>query len=120
MGSKRSSWSLFGPRFKRDGSDPAVTVVANADIFTSDRDNTRARAVRHGRIIYVGDDDGAAVHVGPDTKVIDTKGRFLTPSRSGDRMRSYLWSGVLRSGGRYAKGRSAGVAARQPGDGKPA
>ena len=81
MSKNRGSWWLFGPRFKRDGSDPADLVVANADIFTSDRDNPQAKAmaVRDGRIIYVGDDEGAAVHVGPDTEVIDAGGRFLTP-----------------------------------------
>ncbi|RJP26330.1 MAG: hypothetical protein C4536_15970 [Actinobacteria bacterium] len=77
----RVSWSLFGPPFKRDGSDPADLVVANADIFTSDIANPRASAiaVRDGRIVFVGDEGGAAVHVGPDTRVIDGKGRVMTP-----------------------------------------
>jgi len=81
MGLKLGPWSLFGPRFERDGTDPADMVVANADIFTSDRDNARASAlaVRDGRIIFVGDDGGAAVHVGADTEVINARGRFLTP-----------------------------------------
>jgi predicted amidohydrolase YtcJ len=77
----RVSWSLFGSPFKRDGSDPADLVVANADIFTSDAARPRASAiaVRGGRILYVGDDGGASVHVGPDTQVIDGKGRVMTP-----------------------------------------
>ena len=45
MSKEQGSWSLFGPRFKRDGSDPADMVVANADIFTSDSDNPRAKAL---------------------------------------------------------------------------
>lgn len=81
MRANRGPWSLFGPRFKRDGSDPADLVVADADIFTSDKLNPRARslAVRGGCIIYVGDDEGAAAHVGPQTQVIDAGGRVLTP-----------------------------------------
>jgi len=74
-------WSLFGPHYERDGADPADLVVANADIFTSDRSHPRASAlaVRGERIIYVGDNAGAAVHVGPATQVIDAGGRFLSP-----------------------------------------
>ena len=81
MAEKGSSWWSFGPRFTRDGADPADLVVANADVFTSDRGNPRASAlaVRGGRIVYVGDDAGAAVHVGPDTRVLDAGGKVLTP-----------------------------------------
>jgi predicted amidohydrolase YtcJ len=73
--------SLFGPHYERDGADPADLVVANADIFTSNRSNLRASAlaVRNGRIVYVGDDAEAAIHVGPNTQVIDAGGRVLTP-----------------------------------------
>jgi len=50
MRANRGPWSLFGPRFKRDGSDPADLVVADADIFTPDKLKPRARslAVRAG------------------------------------------------------------------------
>ncbi len=77
----RMKWALFASPYKRDGADPADMVVAHADIFTSDSANPRASAiaVKDGRIVYVGDDRGAAVHVGPDTGVIDAKGRALTP-----------------------------------------
>jgi predicted amidohydrolase YtcJ len=81
MSAKGSSWWSFGPRFKRDGADPADLVVANADIFTSDRARPKASALaaRDGRLVYVGDDAGAAAHVGPDTRVIDAKGKVVTP-----------------------------------------
>ena len=36
-------------------------------------------AVRDGRIVYVGDDGGAAKWVGPRTEVVDLHGRALTP-----------------------------------------
>jgi predicted amidohydrolase YtcJ len=77
----RVSWSVFGSPYKRDGSDPADLVVANTEIFTSDTANPRASAmaVKDGRIVYVGEGEGAAAHVGPDTRVIDGKGRVLTP-----------------------------------------
>lgn len=82
MAARGGSWWSFAPRFSGDGADPAELVVANAEVFTSDRARPRASAlaVREGRIIYVGDDAGAAVHVGPNTRVIDAGGRTVTPS----------------------------------------
>jgi hypothetical protein len=73
--------SLFPPRFRRDGEDPADIVIANAMVFTGREKTITASsvAVRKGRIIYVGDDRGAAVHVGPGTRLIDAGGRVLTP-----------------------------------------
>ncbi|MDD3719443.1 MAG: amidohydrolase family protein [Actinomycetota bacterium] len=75
------NWLSPGPRFERTGADLADMVVADARIFTSDaaRPRASAMAVRGGRIIYVGDDGGAAVHVGQDTRLIDGRKRVLTP-----------------------------------------
>jgi len=73
--------SLFPPRFDRKGSSPAYLVVTNARIVTCDPDNPRARAVavNEERITYVGDRKGVADYVGPGTKVIDARGKTLTP-----------------------------------------
>ena len=38
-----------------------------------------AAAVREGRIVYVGDDAGAAALVGPRTEVVELRGRLLLP-----------------------------------------
>ncbi len=56
-------------------------MLGNARIFTSDSGNPRASAlaVRGGRIVYVGNDAGAAVHVGPDTRVVNAAAEVVTP-----------------------------------------
>ena len=91
-----SRWA--GPGYKRDGSQPADLAVVNADVFTSDAGKPRARAVavKEGRITYVGDDKGAAVFIGPDTEVIDARGRVLTPGFI-DNHCHVLWIGGLRA-----------------------
>lgn len=65
------------------GSDaPAAdTVLRNAVVVTMDaQDSTQqAVAVRGGRIVYVGSNEGAAALIGSATKVIDAGGRMLMP-----------------------------------------
>lgn len=92
------SWSLFGPRFKRDGSNPADLVVANADILTCDPVDSRcsALAVRDGEIVFVGDDGAVSEYVGADTRVVDARGRTLTPGFI-DNHCHVLWIGGLMS-----------------------
>ncbi len=60
---------------------PADRVYRNGVIFTSDARNTTAEAlaIRDGRIVYVGSDQGVASFVGPSTTSVDLKGRFLMP-----------------------------------------
>ncbi|MCX6349169.1 MAG: amidohydrolase family protein [Candidatus Aureabacteria bacterium] len=86
------------PRYPRTGSRPADTVIANTEVFTADEKNPRAEAVAiaDGRIVYVGDADGAADFVGPDTRVIDARGRFLTPGFV-DNHCHVLWIGAILS-----------------------
>ena len=61
--------------------DPADRVYRNGVIFTADATNTTAEAlaIRDGRIVYVGTNQGVAPLVGPSTVSVDLKGRFLMP-----------------------------------------
>ncbi|SFL43080.1 amidohydrolase [Rugamonas rubra] len=64
------------------GAAPAAdTVYRNGYVYTVDaHDSVRqALAVRGGRIVYVGDDAGAAAHIGKRSKVVDLGGRMLMP-----------------------------------------
>jgi len=60
---------------------PADTIYRNGYVYTVDaRDRVQqALAVRKGRIVYVGDNAGAAALEGKATKVIDLQGRMLMP-----------------------------------------
>jgi len=60
---------------------PADLVYRNGAVHTLDSaDSVRqALAVRAGRIVYVGDDGGAAALVGKRTRVVDLQGRMLMP-----------------------------------------
>jgi hypothetical protein len=60
---------------------PAERVYRNGVVFTADARNPVAEAVaiRDGRIVYVGSNEGVLPFVGPKTKVTDLKGGFLMP-----------------------------------------
>jgi hypothetical protein len=62
-------------------ADRADTVVLHARIYTADaeRHMATALAVRGGRFVFVGDDDGARALVGATTRVIDAGGRLVLP-----------------------------------------
>jgi len=68
---------LIGAAFSQD----ADLVVRNAVIWTVDDANPRAEAlaVRNGRIIFVGSDEGVHQHIGADTDVMDLDGAFMIP-----------------------------------------
>lgn len=70
-----TSFSGFG--FAQD----ADLVMRNGVIWTVDSDNPRAEAVASvdGKIVYVGNDAGVDKLIGPDTRVVDLRGRFVTP-----------------------------------------
>ena len=61
--------------------EPADRVYRNGVVFTADGKNPAAEAVaiRDGRIVYVGNNEGVVSFVGPATKVSDLKGGFLMP-----------------------------------------
>ena len=56
-------------------------VYRNGVIFTADAKNSSAEAlaIRDGRIVYVGSNEGVAQFVGSETASIDLQGRFLMP-----------------------------------------
>ncbi len=60
---------------------PADRVFLNGAVHTLDPDRPRASAVavRAGEIVFVGMDDGARAHLGPETRVMDLGGRMLLP-----------------------------------------
>ena len=60
---------------------PADRVYRNGVIFTADARNPTAEAlaIRNGRIVYVGTNQGVTPFVGPSTASVDLKGRFLMP-----------------------------------------
>ena len=59
----------------------ADRVFMNGAVYTVDEAQSWAEAVAldDGRIVYVGDDEGVAAFVGPDTAVVDLDGRMLLP-----------------------------------------
>ena len=60
---------------------PADRVYRNGVIFTADGGNgiAEALAIRDGRIVFVGSNQGVAPFVGGATVSVDLKGRFLMP-----------------------------------------
>ena len=59
----------------------ADTVYVNGNVYTVDEDFGRASAfaIKDGKFVYVGDDDGARAHAGPLTFVVDLQGRTVIP-----------------------------------------
>jgi predicted amidohydrolase YtcJ len=59
----------------------ADRVYVNGNIYTVDEEFSTASAiaVKDGRFIYVGDDAGVKVHIGPRTFVFDLKGKTVIP-----------------------------------------
>ncbi len=62
----------------------ADAVYHTGRIYTVDAEQpwAQAIAIRGGRIIYVGSDDGVRIHIGPDTSVHDLRGRLMLPALS--------------------------------------
>lgn len=62
-------------------SAPADLVLKNATIYTVDavRRWGQALAVRDGRLVYVGTDEGVIALIGPRTRLIDLNGRLVLP-----------------------------------------
>jgi len=60
---------------------PADGIYRNGVIFTAEAGNSRAEAlaIRDGRIIYIGSNQGLAPYSGTATVSVDLKGRFLMP-----------------------------------------
>ena len=64
------------------GQKAADLVLSGGAIYTLDAARTWAQAVaiRGGRLVYVGTNDGAKTCVGPETRVIELGGRFVMPA----------------------------------------
>jgi len=64
-----------------DGNEPADLVLKNGYVYTVDANDSVAQAVavRGGKIVYVGSDDGAQAFVGAATRVVNLGGRMLMP-----------------------------------------
>jgi uncharacterized protein (TIGR03437 family) len=90
-------------------SGPADRVYRNGVIFTADDQHRTAEAlaIRDGRIVYIGNNQGLGPFVGAATAAVDLKGRFLMPGlidghrhaprrTSGDG-RSYYWTSYQTS-----------------------
>ncbi|HEX5841528.1 MAG TPA: amidohydrolase [Pseudomonas sp.] len=60
---------------------PADLVMRNGYVYTVDGQDSvqQAVAVAGGKIVYVGDDQGAAAYIGKQTRQIDLGGRMLMP-----------------------------------------
>jgi len=60
---------------------PAERVFRNGKIYTADPHGTlvQAIAIRDGRIVYVGTNEGVAPFIAASTNVTDLQGRFLMP-----------------------------------------
>jgi len=61
--------------------EPATQVFRNGHVWTADPAMPRAEAVAIAgeRIVYVGDDSGAAAFIGADTRIHDLDGNMLMP-----------------------------------------
>jgi predicted amidohydrolase YtcJ len=60
---------------------PADLVFVNANVITVDAGFTSAQAVavRDGRFVAVGSNDAVRAYAGPSTRVVDARGRTMTP-----------------------------------------
>lgn len=63
-------------------TEAADLVLKNGFIYTVDPDRTVAEAfaVKGGKFIYVGDNQGVQAYIGPNTQVIDLQGRMVLPA----------------------------------------
>lgn len=90
------TWLGIDVEIPRNGSNPADTVVVNGQVLTCDSENRMARAfaVKEGKFVYVGDENGLADYIGDETKVIDARDRIVTPGFI-DSHCHLLWIGAL-------------------------
>ena len=68
-------------KFDEPKSKVADLAFTNGSIYTVDGERSwaEALAIDDGRISYVGTDAGAKDYIGPNTKVVDLKGRMVLP-----------------------------------------
>ena len=68
------------------GPAPADAVYLHGKVFTANAHDAivRAFAVKDGKFVAVGADAAVQRYVGPKTKVVDLKGRFVSPGLTDD------------------------------------
>ena len=70
---------------EKDDTDTAKvtadTILTNGVVYTIDEENTVAQAVaiKGDKILFIGSDEDAKAYIGPDTKVVDLKGKVVLP-----------------------------------------
>ncbi len=76
------SFGLSGCRAPAPDPEPADLVLRGAAIHTMSPERPRAEAiaVARGRIVYVGDDAGAAAWIGAGTEILELPGRMVLPA----------------------------------------
>ncbi|MBN1297852.1 amidohydrolase [bacterium] len=82
--------------FPRTSADPADLAICRAAIFTcnASQPEAEALAVKGNRIVYVGSNEGLTDYLGPSTRLINAKGRRITPGFI-DNHCHVLWIGGL-------------------------
>lgn len=82
---------------KGNSNQDADTIFENGAVYTVDKDRSWAEAVavKDGKILYVGDNEGVEAFKGTDTKVIDLKGKMLTPGFTDGHNHAYLMAESL-------------------------
>ena len=65
----------------RDGTHPAELVIVHSDIFTADsaQPEAEAIAISNGKFVFVGNNREAHDYIGPNTMVINAKGKMMVP-----------------------------------------
>jgi len=78
-----------------DGVRPADIVFRNGNIYTVDavRSWAQALAVRDGVISFVGSNETARAHIGPDTRVVDLAERMVLPGMQDAHIHP-MWGGM--------------------------
>ncbi|SDJ06237.1 amidohydrolase [Alteribacillus bidgolensis] len=82
---------------KKNSNQAADLIFENGDVYKVDKDRSWAEAVavKDGKIIYVGDNEGVAAFKGTDTKVTDLKGKMLMPGFVDSHNHAYLMAESL-------------------------
>ena len=75
------AFAAVGATASEPAAAPADLVLTGGEVYTVDaaRSWAEAVAIRAGRIVWVGSDDGAKAWIGPATRVVALGGRFVMP-----------------------------------------
>ncbi|WP_227935185.1 amidohydrolase [Alkalihalobacillus deserti] len=93
IGSMGTNWGTMA--ITQD--EVADLVFENGEIYTVDKERSWAEAVavKDGVIAYVGSNEGVAPFKGPDTEVVDLKGKMVTPGIIDSHNHAYLMAESL-------------------------